>query len=137
MSRKPLFAADVDLPQEELRPARPGEAKPQSAFHMIPAPTPTPVHTISAPTPIPVHTIASAASTQVPVPARAGIKDRTVASTLYLLPRDHLRLRAIAGAQNVSVQTLILDAIDLLLEREGEPPVGRWETRRRKRERIE
>jgi hypothetical protein len=77
------------------------------------------------------------ALSQIPASAPAGIKERTVATTVYLLPADHLRLRTMAIARNVSFQTLVLDALDGLLKDEGQPPVGRWETHRRKRERIE
>jgi hypothetical protein len=61
------------------------------------------------------------------------LKERAVATTLYLLPGDHLRLRTMALKRNVSFQTLMLDAIDLLLKREGEGAVTRWETRRKAR----
>jgi hypothetical protein len=63
---------------------------------------------------------------------RRGLKDR-VATTLYLLPPDHQRLRKLAIDRNVSFQTLVLDALDLLLDRNGEKPVARWETRRKAR----
>jgi len=56
-----------------------------------------------------------------------------VATTLYLLPADHVRLRRMALERNVSFQTLMLDAIDMLLDRQGEPSVRRWETRRKTR----
>jgi hypothetical protein len=67
------------------------------------------------------------------VKEQAGLKDKAVATTLYLLPDDHLRLRTMALRRNVSFQTLMLDALDLLLEREGEARVARWETRRKVR----
>ena len=40
---------------------------------------------------------------------------------------------AFSTNRDVSFQTLMLDAIDLLLAREGEQQVGRWETQRRAR----
>jgi hypothetical protein len=55
------------------------------------------------------------------------------ATTLYLMPSDHRRLRKLAIDRDVSMQTLILDAIDLLMVREGQGPVERWETRRKER----
>jgi len=62
-----------------------------------------------------------------------GLKERATATTLYLMPVDHRRLRKLAIDRNVSMQTLILDAIDLLMARENEAPVQRWETRRKER----
>jgi antitoxin-like ribbon-helix-helix protein len=62
-----------------------------------------------------------------------GLKGRATATTLYLMPADHRRLRKLAIDRNVSMQTLILDAIDLLMARESEAPVQRWETRRKER----
>src|SRR3954470_22965990 len=67
-------------------------------------------------------------------PAHAGsLKERATATTLYLMPADHRRLRKLAIDRDVSMQTLILDALDLLLAREHEAPVARWETRRKER----
>jgi hypothetical protein len=62
----------------------------------------------------------------------SGLKERAAATTLYLMPADHRRLRKLAIDRDTSMQTLILDALDLLLARENEPPVERWETRRKK-----
>jgi hypothetical protein len=62
-----------------------------------------------------------------------GLKGRATATTLYLLPADHRRLRVLAIDRNVSMQTLLLDALDLLMAGEGQPPVERWETRRKER----
>jgi hypothetical protein len=61
-----------------------------------------------------------------------GLKDRAAATTLYLMPMDHRRLRKLAIDRGVSMQTLILDALDLLMTRENEAPVERWETRRKR-----
>lgn len=90
-----------DLDLEDLR-AIPGAGKPQAAFHERPS-----------------------ASVEKP------LKERAIATTLYLLPNDHLRLKIIAARRGVSLQTLALDALDLLLRREGEVSVERWDTRRR------
>ncbi len=65
-------------------------------------------------------------------PTSGGLKERATATTLYLMPADHRRLRKLAIDRDVSMQTLILDAIDLLMAREGQAPVERWETRRKK-----
>jgi hypothetical protein len=67
-----------------------------------------------------------------PAPYSGGLKERATATTLYLMPADHRRLRKLAIDRDVSMQTLILDALDLLMAREGELPVERWETRRKK-----
>jgi len=70
---------------------------------------------------------------QVEKPALVGgLKERATATTLYLMPADHRRLRKLAIDRDVSMQTLILDAIDLLMAQEGEAPVERWETRRKR-----
>ncbi len=61
-----------------------------------------------------------------------GLKERATATTLYLMPADHRRLRVLAIDRGVSMQTLILDALDLLMAREGQGPVERWETRRKR-----
>jgi hypothetical protein len=63
--------------------------------------------------------------------APGGLKERASATTLYLMPPDHRRLRKLAIDRGVSMQTLLLDAIDLLMTRESEAPVERWETRRK------
>jgi hypothetical protein len=48
------------------------------------------------------------------------------------MPSDHRRLRKLAIDRDVSMQTLLLDAIDLLMAQENEAPVERWETRRKR-----
>ena len=104
-----LLPDDLDL--EDLR-AAPGAGKPQPPFHERPPPPAD------------------------PVPAATDgrhIKERAVATTLYLLPSDHIRLKVLAAKRGVSMQTLTLDALDLLLLREMENPVGRWDTRRKAR----
>jgi hypothetical protein len=61
-----------------------------------------------------------------------GLKERATATTLYLMPADHRRLRKLAIDHDVSMQTLLLDALDLLMAREGQGAVERWETRRKR-----
>lgn len=80
-----------------------------------------------------LHEQADTASSPAVPPASGGVKAATVATTLYLMPADHRRLRVLAIERNVSMQTLLLDAIDLLMERARQPPVERWETRRKER----
>lgn|GEM_PF-485910 len=58
------------------------------------------------------------------------MKERAVATTLYLLPEDHCRLRRLAADRDVAAETLLLDAIDMLFERDGQGRVQRWEPRR-------
>jgi hypothetical protein len=53
------------------------------------------------------------------------------ATTLFI-PAYHRRLRKLAIDRDVSMQTLILDAIDMLMEREGQGAVERWEMRRKR-----
>ncbi len=109
---KPLLPDDLDL---DARRATPGAAPRPPFLHERAEPAAPP-----APSP--------------PTPAAGqGLKDKAVATTLYLLPADHVRLRRMALERNVSFQTLMLDAIDMLLDRQGEPPVRRWETRRKVR----
>ena len=67
-----------------------------------------------------------------PVSSSGGLKERATATTLYLMPADHRRLRKLAIDHDVSMQTLLLDALDMLMTREGQEPVERWETRRKR-----
>ncbi len=111
MAKRALLAEDLDL---DVALAKPGAGKPQAAFHERPA----------AVEPSPVSPSKD---------DKAGVKGRAVATTIYLLPDDHRHLRRMAIDRNVSFQTLVLDALDLLLQREGEASVTRWETRRKVR----
>lgn len=70
---------------------------------------------------------------QASTPVACGIKATTVATTLYLMPSDHKRLRVLAIDRNASMQTLLLDALDMLMADAGQAPVTRWETRRKDR----
>jgi hypothetical protein len=107
VTRKPVLAVDLDLPDEPLPRAIPGQAKPPPAFHE------TPVRSAPAPS--------------------LGVKESTIATTFYLLPDDHRRLRRLAADRGVAAQQIMMDALDTLFARAGEPPVTRWETRRRQR----
>jgi hypothetical protein len=104
MTRKPKSLLPADLDLDEVRTA-PGSATRPAFFH----------EQVEQP------------SVQV-----GGLKERATATTLYLMPADHRRLRKLAIDRDVSMQTLILDAIDLLMAQAGEMPVERWETRRRR-----
>lgn len=104
MPRKPVLPPDLDL--DEICTAPGAAARPPF-----------------------LHEQANAA----PASSSGGLKERATATTLYLMPTDHRRLRKLAIDRDVSMQTLILDALDLLMEREGQGPVERWETRRKER----
>ena len=106
LTRKPKSLLPTDLDLDEVRTA-PGAAARPAFLHEQAAPP-----------------LASSSG---------GLKDRAAATTLYLMPGDHRRLRKLAIDRDVSMQTLLLDAIDLLMRREGQPPVERWETRRKER----
>ena len=104
MARKPVLPPDLDL--DDLRTAPGAAARPAFFHEQEPA---------------------------VPAPLPGGdLKARATATTLYLMPADHRRLRVLAIDRGVSMQTLILDALDLLMGRAGQPPVERWETRRKR-----
>src|SRR3954447_927968 len=105
MARKSVLPADLDL--DDVR-AAPGAAARPPFLHEQTEPAPAP-----------------------PAPPAGGLKDRATATTLYLMPSDHRRLRKLAIDRDVSMQTLLLDAIDLLMAREGQGAVERWETRRK------
>jgi hypothetical protein len=106
MTRKPKSVLPPDLDLDEVRTA-PGAATRPAFLHEQADPTPASLS--------------------------GGLKDRAAATTLYLMPPDHRRLRKLAIDRDVSMQTLLLDAIDLLMKREGQPLVERWETRRKER----
>lgn len=64
-----------------------------------------------------------------PPAARApgGIKGATIGTTLYLLPREHKRIRRLALDLDIpSVHELLLLGLDRLLAERGEPPVERY-----------
>ncbi len=61
------------------------------------------------------------------------IKHTAVGMTVYLFPDDHRRLKVLAATEDSSIQSLAMDAIDALFAKRGQPPVKRWEPRRRTR----
>jgi hypothetical protein len=107
MAKKPVLPQDLDL--DDVITA-PGAAVRPAFLHEQTEPAPA----------------------SLPTAAPGGLKERATATTLYLMPADHRRLRKLAIDRDVSMQTLILDAIDLLMEREGQGAVERWETRRKR-----
>src|SRR5208282_1774001 len=120
MAKRPHLPADLDIDLDAMT-ARPGAGRPQTAFHEAPAP-------LLKPPPVAV------AATASPEGRRgADLKERAIATTLYLLPEDHRRLRRLAADRDVAAQTLLLDAIDMLFGREGQGPVQRWKPRRKAR----
>lgn len=56
----------------------------------------------------------------------SGIKAETVNNSVYLLPSANERVRVKAALRRQSVHNLFLDALDLLFERDGEPPLERY-----------
>src|SRR3954463_10286047 len=90
--------------------ARPGEAPARSTpLEELPRPTST------GPNPVPP-----------PTPGR-GIKQSTIGTTVYLLPREHKRVRRLALDLDVpSVHELLLMGLDRLLAERGEPPIERY-----------
>ena len=102
--RKPMLPDDLDL--DDLR-ATPGAGRPQAAFHELPAVT--------------------------SVEGKGDLKARAINMSIYLLPDDHRRLRRLAADEDSSIQSLVLDGIDHVLEQRGQERVQRWETRRKVR----
>ena len=63
-----------------------------------------------------------------------GIKSATVGTTVYLLPREHKRVRRLALDMDVpSVHELLLMGLDRLLAERGEPPIERYSPPRPKK----
>lgn len=109
MTRKPKAVLPADLDLDAARTAPGAAARPAFLHEQEVAPPPA------------------------PAAAAGGVKAATVATTLYLMPADHRRLRVLAIERNASMQTLLLDAIDMLMTAAGQGPVERWETRRKER----
>lgn len=63
-----------------------------------------------------------------PVPGgKNGIKAATMGTTVYLLPREHKRVRRLALDMDVpSVHELLLLGLDRLLAERGEPSIERY-----------
>jgi hypothetical protein len=115
MAKKSLLPPDLDL---DRALAAPGAGRP-----------PPPLYEVSA-----AQSAAEAPDPEATSPAprkSADLKRTAIATTFYLLPDDHRRLRRLAADKDVAAQTLLLDALDMLLEREGHAPVQRWDPRRK------
>ena len=110
--RGALLPDDLDL---DALKAAPGVGRPQPPFHELAALPPP----LASPAPMEND--------------ERTLKEKAVATTLYLLPADHKRLKKLAVDQNISLQTVVLDALDLLLVGRGEARVERWDTRRKMR----
>jgi hypothetical protein len=109
--RRPTLPDDLDL--DEIR-ALPGAALPQRPFHER------------------ASTLAS--DEKAPQPQAAlGLKEKAINMSIYLLPDDHRRLRRLAADEDTSIQALVLDGIDHVLQQRGQGRVTRWETRRKPR----
>lgn len=85
----------------------------------------TPVEDLPRPAPPP--TAGAQAGLDGPKGKGAAIKASTVGTTVYLLPREHKRVRRLALDMDVpSVHELLLLGLDRLLAGRGEPPVERY-----------
>ncbi|MBY0395082.1 MAG: hypothetical protein K2X91_01265, partial [Thermoleophilia bacterium] len=85
----------------------------------------TPVEDLPRPVPAPSPAAPVAGGPQGR--AGGGIKAATVGTTVYLLPREHKRVRRLALDLDVpSVHELLLTGLDRLLAERGEPPVERY-----------
>jgi len=106
MSKRPkLSSAGVDLGDLEAKPASGAKV---SAFHEQP----------SAP---------------APVADGKHVKDKAVNMTVYLMPDDHKRLKIMAVSQDTTIQALVMDGLDVLLERNGQKALTRWAPRKKLR----
>ena len=87
----------------------------------------TPVEDLPRPVPAASPAIPAAAAGEPQGRAGGGIKAATVGTTVYLLPREHKRVRRLALDLDVpSVHELLLTGLDRLLAERGEPPVERY-----------
>jgi hypothetical protein len=66
-------------------------------------------------------------------PSPRPLKASAINMTVYLLPDDHRRLRILAAKQDTTIQALVLDGLDEVMKKNGEPLVTRWAPRRRTR----
>lgn len=61
------------------------------------------------------------------------VKDKAVNMTVYLLPHDHKRLKQLAVEHDTTIQALVMDGLDVILDRNGQEALTRWKTRRKTR----
>jgi len=105
--------------------ARPGAA---------PART-TPVEDLPRPVPTPSPVTSATAIGAPQGRVGGGIKAATVGTTVYLLPREHKRVRRLALDLDVpSVHELLLTGLDRLLAERGESPIERYSPPRPKKD---
>ena len=97
--------------------ARPGAAPARS----------TPVEDLPRPAPAPLISAPPPTSDQPQRRTGPGIKAATVGTTVYLLPKEHKRIRRLTLDLDIpSVHELLLTGLDRLLAEHGEPPVERY-----------
>jgi len=72
-------------------------------------------------------------STPAPIADGKHVKDKAVNMTVYLMPDDHKRLKMMAVSQDTTIQALVMDGLDVLLERNGQTPLTRWTPRKKPR----
>lgn len=105
--------------------ARPGGAPARS----------TPVEDLPRPGPVSHPRTEAPAELSGPKGKVAGIKASTVGTTVYLLPREHKRVRRLALDMDVpSIHELLLLGLDRLLAERGEQPVERYSPPRPRKE---
>lgn len=49
--------------------------------------------------------------------------------TFYILPDDHKRLKMLAVKTGKSMQSLLMDGVDLMLQQHDEKPLERWKSK--------
>jgi hypothetical protein len=87
----------------------------------------TPVEDLPRPAPAPVPPSPSLTVDRLQERAGSGIKAATVGTTVYLLPREHKRVRRLALDLDIpSVHELLLTGLDRLLAERGELPIERY-----------
>lgn len=79
------------------------------------------------PRPLPPPRTEGPAKPTSPEEKSGGIKASTIGTTVYLLPKQHKRVRRLALELDVpSVHELLLLGLDRLLAEQGEPPIERY-----------
>src|SRR5690349_6196933 len=68
------------------------------------------------------------------LPAKGGIKHATIGTTVYLLPREHKRVRRLALDMDVPVHELLLLGLDRLFAELGQPTIERYSLPRPRKE---
>jgi hypothetical protein len=89
---------------------------------VAPAAKPAPEPQAAAPEPQPVVTLRPH-SAPARKPAAGTLKERAHQLSVYLEPEVYDRLRDIAHEERTKLHSLVLEAIDLLLKRRGQPSI--------------